>query len=181
MRIDKRLSCTYNIAMKAVDRYFKKLLIIAIVLSVMLVVGVPMIILGATNQIYAVMGIGIAFTALGFYCTPVAWSIYGANMPMKRVVRAIVAENLYTVQEISSQLSMSEQHVREFLDKAFNKGFLEGYKRSGDVITLNENMPASKRERTAECPNCGAKFTYTADNARCPYCNSPVMDDGHKN
>lgn len=163
--------------MKAVERYFKKLLIISIVITVMLVAGIPMIVLGATNEIYAVMGVGIAFTALGFYGTPVAWSLYGANLPLKRVVRAVLVENLYTVQEISSQLSMGEQNVRAFLDKAFNKGFLDGYKRMGDVITLNENMPANKRERTAECPNCGAKFTYTADNARCPYCNSPVMED----
>lgn len=161
--------------MKEVTKFINALLITSIVMTVLLVVGVPLIIVGANTKVYAVMGIGIAFTAIGFYGCPVAWSIYGNNLSLKRVVSAVVQENLYSVQEISSQLSMDERNVRAQLDRAFNKGFLHGFKRVGDRIVLNENMPANKRERVAECPNCGAKFTYTADNARCPYCNSPVM------
>ena len=143
----------------------------------MFVSGVPMIVLGAQHKIYAVMGVGIAFTAIGFYGMPVGWVFFGSNVSLKRVVFAIVEENLFTVQEISSQLSMSEDTVRAFLDKAFNKGFLKGYKRTGDIITVNDNVPDARREKVAECPNCGAKFTYTSASARCPYCNSPVVSD----
>ena len=50
---------------------------IALVLSLMLIVGVPMIVLGASNKIWAVMAIGIAFTVLGFYGCPLAWVMYG--------------------------------------------------------------------------------------------------------
>ena len=161
--------------MKSIDKYMKKLLYVSIILSVMLVAGIPMIIIGATSKIYAVMGIGIAFTAIGFYGTPIAWSIYGSNMPLKRVVSAVCEEHLYTVGEISQQLSMKESAVRGWLDKAFNKGFLKGYKREGDEILLNDNLAADKKEFVAHCPNCGATFTYTLDKARCPYCNSPVV------
>lgn len=153
------------------------MLIVAILLTVMFVAGVPMIVLGAQHKIYAVMGVGIAFTAIGFYGMPVGWVFFGSNVSLKRVVFAIVEENLFTVQEISSQLSMSEDTVRAFLDKAFNKGFLKGYKRTGDIITVNDNVPDARREKVAECPNCGAKFTYTSLTARCPYCNSPVVSD----
>ncbi len=161
--------------MKEVKKYLKILLTLSVILSVMLVAGIPMIIVGASNQIYSVMGIGIAFTALGFYGTPTAWAIYGSNMPLKRVVYAVCEENLYTVSEIAQQLSMDENSVRGWLDKAFNRGFLKGFIRNGDMIELNDNVSAGKRERAAQCPNCGAKFTYTADNPRCPYCNSPVV------
>ena len=133
-----------------------------------------MIIIGATNELWIVMGIGIAFVAVGFYGAPVAWSVYGSARPVRRVVHAVTVEHLYTVQEIAAQLSLNEKDVRAHLDKCFNKNFLVGYKREGDNIVLNENIAADKREHFYECPYCGAKFTYTADSARCPYCGSPV-------
>ncbi len=167
--------------MKEVNRYVNAMLITAIALTVMFVCGIPMIILGAGNKIYAVMGIGIAFTAIGFYGMPIGWVFYANNLAVRRVVIAVAEENLLTVQEISAQLTMGEPNVRACLDKAFNKGFLKGYKRRGDVITLNDNVPENWREKVAECPNCGAKFTYTSSGARCPYCNSPVKEEGESN
>ena len=79
------------------------------------------------------------------------------------------------MQEIASQLSMPEQKVRASLDTCFRKRYLIGYKREGDRIVLNENRAPAKRTYSAECPNCGAKFTYTDDDAHCPYCHSPVV------
>ena len=160
--------------MKEVNAYLNKLLIIALIMTVIFVGGIPMIPIGAVNEIWAVMGVGIAFVAVGFYGTPIAWSVYGSARPLKRIVAAVTEEHLYTVQEIAAQLSMNEKNVRAHLDKCFNKGFLKGYKRDGDSIVLNENIAADKREKFYECPYCGAKFTYTGDNARCPYCGSPV-------
>lgn len=37
------------------------------------------------------------------------------------------------------------------------------------------NRAPAKRSFSAECPYCGAKFAYTADDPRCPYCGSPVQ------
>lgn len=161
--------------MKKINNAINGMKIAGIVLAVMLAGGIPMIIVGASNEIYAVMGIGIAFTALGFYGTPTAWALYASALPLRRVVSAITQENLCSVQEIAAQLGMSEQQARGYIDQAFNKGYLIGYKRSGDMILLNDNLPQNKREKVAECPYCGAKFTYTSENARCPYCNSPVV------
>ncbi len=160
--------------MKAVNKYLNSVLIAAIVFLVLFVAGIPMIILGATNGLYAVMGVGIGFTAIGFYGAPIAWSMYGNSHGLKRIVHAVTVENLYTVREIAAQLSMKESDVRAKLTTCFSKNFLAGYKRKGDNIVLNENVAAAGREMFAECPYCGAKFTYTADKARCPYCNSPV-------
>ena len=115
--------------MKKVNEWLNKLLIISIVLSVLFVGGIPMIIIGATNELWIVMGIGIAFVAVGFYGAPVAWSVYGSARPVRRVVHAVTVEHLYTVQEIAAQLSLNEKDVRAHLDKCFNKNFLVGYKR----------------------------------------------------
>ena len=46
---------------------------VAMFLTVGLIAGIPMIVLGAVNDITAVMVIGIILTVLGFYGTPVAW------------------------------------------------------------------------------------------------------------
>ena len=174
MHIDNGGVIGYNIDMKKVNSYTNKLLALSIILSVMFVAGIPMIILGANGRIWAIMWVGIAFTAIGFYGTPIAWSVYGSAHTLKRIVYAVTHEHLYTVHEIAAQLSMRESNVRSQLDRCFAKNFLEGYKREGDAIVLNENVAAGKKQMFAECPYCGAKFTYTADDARCPYCRSPV-------
>ena len=181
MPVDKSARRYYNknikqrtVNMKKANAYVTKMFILSIVLTVMFVGGIPAIILGATNEIWPLMGAGIGCTVVGFYAMPLAWISYGSARTLSRVVFAITDEHLYSVQEISAQLSMNEKDVRANIDKGFNKGFLKGYKREGDNIVLNENVAAGKREHFYECPYCGAKFTYTADNARCPYCGSPV-------
>ena len=146
--------------MKAVNSYIRKLFILSLILSFALAGGVPMTVLGAVFQIWPLMGIGIACIVIGFYGTPIAWTSYGGAKSLQRIVSAVVEENLYSVNEIAAQLSISETEARNKL---------------GDGVVLNGNMPAGKKEMFAECPNCGAKFTYTPETPRCPYCNSPVQ------
>ena len=161
--------------MKAVNSYIRKLFVLSLILSFALAGGVPMTVLGAVFQIWPLMGIGIACIVIGFYGTPIAWTSYGGAKGWQRIVSAVVEENLYSVNEIAAQLSISETEARNKLDVCFKKKFLPGFKRSGDGVVLNGNMPAGKKEMFAECPNCGAKFTYTPETPRCPYCNSPVQ------
>lgn len=161
--------------MKAVNKYINKLLICSLVLSCLFVAGIPMIILGATHGQYAIMGVGIGLTVIGFYGAPIAWVSYGNARGLKRIVYAVVVENLYTVQEIAAQISQSEKYVRSKLTICFNRNFLAGFKREGDNIVLNENAAVDQKQRFAECPYCGAKFAYSPQNPRCPYCNSPVV------
>lgn len=163
--------------MKSIEKTLKNSLILSICLSVGFVAGIPAIVLGAVNEITAVMVIGIILTVIGFYGTPMAWINYGANRSLKRLINAIKEEHLYSVQELAVHLSQSEKVIRTNLNKCFLKGYLTGYKKDGDNIILNEGVDLNKKEYSASCPFCGAKFTYTIDNPRCPYCNSPVISD----
>lgn len=61
--------------MKMIERAVKKLFFLSMLFSVMFVAGIPMIVLGASKGIMPVMIIGIIFTALGFYGTPMFWVI----------------------------------------------------------------------------------------------------------
>ena len=162
--------------MDAINKDLRKKFIVSITLTIMFVVGIPSIVLGASNEIWVVMAIGIAFTAAGFYGMPIAWVGYGNTKTLERLVSAVVNENLHTVNELASQFSLSEKEVRDKLDVCFKKGYFVGIKRDGDTLILNENDPLVQKQYAAECPHCGAKFLYTKSSPRCPYCDSPVNE-----
>ena len=162
--------------MQAIRKALKRARAIGILLSLALPLGGALLGAGLAIDIPAVWAVGIALLAIGFYGCPCAWTVaYLPTKELARIVSAVEEEHLLTVQEIASQLSMPEQKVRASLDTCFRKRYLIGYKREGDRIVLNENRAPAKRTYSAECPNCGAKFTYTDDDAYCPYCHSPVV------
>ena len=160
--------------MKKLNKELKKLLIISLVITAMLISGIPFIIFGATKNITLLLVVGIAFTAVGFYGTPIAWVMYGEKHKLKRVVFAITGEHLMTVQKIASQLQLSEDTVRNYLTTCFNKGYLIGYLRDGDNIIENKDMADKDRLISVKCEFCGAPYTFKASdpNPLCPYCRS---------
>lgn len=162
--------------MQAVRKALRKNLILSVILTIMLPLGGAMLGVGLALHQPAIWAIGIAFMVCGFYGCPCAWTMaYAPTKSLSRIVSAVVEENLCTVNEIAAQLSLSEKDVRNRLDMCFRKHYLTGYKREGDSIVLNDNRAPAKRSFSAECPYCGAKFAYTADDPRCPYCGSPVQ------
>ncbi len=163
--------------MQAAEKAKTRALIVAILMTICLVGGIPVLIVGAAKHIGALLGIGIACAVIGFYGTPMGWVIYGTACTRRRMVMAITQEHLSTVEELSSQLALNDNQVRGMLDVCFSKGFLIGYKRDGDNILFNDNVALGKQTFHVQCPNCGAKFSYTKDNPNCPYCGCPVIDD----
>lgn len=160
--------------MKPVKKAVLTSLIVSLLFTFGLLCGIPAIVLGAVYGITAVFAIGIVCTVLGFYGIPVSWSIYSNKRGLMRLVSAIVEENIYNVNELAEHLTLSYGEVKSRLSLCFARKYLAGYRREGDNIVLNEGVALGKKQYGAECPNCGAKFTYTAGNARCPYCNTPV-------
>lgn len=163
--------------MKQVQKSLIRLLILSLILSAALVAGIPVIVFGAANELWILTALGIVCTAGGFFGTPIAWTAYGELRGLARLTEAVVEEHIYTVRELAVQLSISEKEARKRLNKCFQKRYLPGYRREGDNIILNEGRALEKRQFSAECPNCGAKFSYTRENPRCPYCNSPVQQN----
>lgn len=159
--------------MNAVNKAVRKQLILSLVLSCMLVAGIPMIIFGASNKLWFLMAAGILFTVLGFYGTPMAWVSYGNKVGLRRVVYAVTREHLLAVEKISAQLGKPEKNIRALLDECFQKGYLPGYVRQGDTISLNEAKAPEETLHAAVCPYCGAKYTYRGtEEPVCPYCGA---------
>jgi len=167
--------------MKAINKAVRKSLITSLIFTFAFIAGIPATILGAVFRFWALMGIGIACVVVGFYAMPISWTKYGATKSQLRLVYAIAEEHIYSVNGLAKQLSLSEKEIRNRLDECFRKNYLAGYLRDGDNIIINEKKELRKKEYAAECPYCGAKFTYTDDNAYCPYCKSPVIaEDDNK-
>ena len=114
-----------------INKDIKKHLLISIIISVMFVVGIPILIVGATNSNYAIMGIGIAMVVIGFYGAPMMWVSYGNKRSLKNVVDAVMEDHLTTVGEIASQLQMRERPVRDLITTGLRKKYTTGYIFSG--------------------------------------------------
>ena len=156
-----------------INKDVKKMLIIACVITVMFIAGIPMIIFGATKGMTFVMATGIAFTVIGFYGTPLIWIGYGSRRSLKRVVDAVVEENLTTNQEIALQLQMSERQVKEYLTKAINKKYITGYLYNGQELSANEKVAIKKNAISQKkCANCGGTLIENENGYICEYCGS---------
>lgn len=161
--------------MQAVRRALKKRLILCILLTLCLPLGGALLGIGLAAGQPGLWGTGIALLAVGFYGTPIGWTTsYLPARALARVVSAVTQEHLYTVGGIAAQLSMSEKEVRALLDTCFRRQYLTGLRREGDTLLLNENTPLGKEVLHAQCPACGARFSYTRESAFCPYCGTPV-------
>lgn len=155
--------------MEVVERALKRKFVSGMIFSVLFVAGIPMIVFGAVNELWILMGVGICAAACGFYGTPLVWTSYGNERGLKRVVYAVEKEGLCSVQSIASHLSMNENAVRDSLSDCIRKGYLTGYVRKGDELEKNVAEPV---RRAAVCPYCGAKFTFEGDLPVCPYCGA---------
>lgn len=131
-----------------------------------------MIIIGASKSM-AIMGIGIAMTAIGFYGTPIIWISYGNMRTLKRVVDAVMEEHLTSIIEIATQLQISEREARDYIATGIRKKYIVGYIFDGANIKPNQKEEPKKKIVKNKCPNCGAPLEKSeTGNYHCPYCNS---------
>lgn len=147
-------------------------LLLALLMTFLFPVGGVLLGVGLAIGQPAMWAIGIACLACGFYGCPIGWSVYGSKRSLARLATAIEEEHLYSVQELSTQLGISEKEVRGQIDTLFKKRYLIGYIRTENGVALNENRALADRECTKECPSCGARVTFRGSQTECPYCGT---------
>lgn len=155
-----------------INKDIKKSLIASIIISVLFVVGIPLIIFGATNSIWILLGLGIACTVIGFYGTPLMWVSYGNKRTLKHVVDAVMEDNLTTVEEIAKQLQMRDRQVRDLVILGIKKKYITGYIFNGSVLTPNQKEAPKKKIASNKCPNCGGTLQDDGKGYVCQYCGS---------
>ena len=153
------------------NKLAKKSFLIAVILSVMLVAGVPMIIVGASNSLWVLMGVGIAFTVLGFYGCPLAWVMYGESRFRVALAGAIECEGACTVESLCSQFGKPRNKICAEIRKLIEKRCLVGYVFDGETLAYAEKN--ERRKSTVfvgKCPSCNAVMVYEDGKVVCPYC-----------
>lgn len=155
-----------------IDKDIKNKLIISIVATVLFVVGIPIIIFSAINSFWVGLVFGIVFVVFGFYGSPLLWVSFGNLKSLKRVVDAVMEENLTTAKEIAGQLQISEKNAKGYITQGINKRYITGYIFDGEVLTPNEKNPPKKKVVQNKCSNCGGVLDQTATGFYCPYCGS---------
>lgn len=156
----------------SIDKDKTKSLILAIVLAVAFVVGIPLIILGAKNALWFVMTIGIIFVVFGFYGTPMAFVHFSNVVGIKRVVDAVLIEGINNVTSISRQLQISPQVAKQRVTTAIQKRYIMGYIFDGENLLETQPKQNKKKAISNHCPNCGGKMESFDGYDFCPYCNT---------
>lgn len=155
--------------MKKITKDINKIFVISLIVSVLFVVGIPLIAVFAGKN-WILMTLGIIFVVVGFYGSPLLWVNYSGKRKTRRIVEAIEEENLYSNAEIASQLSMKEKEVKQEIYKAINKKYLTGYIYDGEKISANNKQKQTPTLHIKKCNNCGGKLEIRDDKWYCPYC-----------
>lgn len=150
----------------------KSKLIWSVVITCALIVGIPLLILGAVKGVWFLLAFGIACAVVGFYGTPLMWVSYAELRALKRVVDAVMEEHLNTVSEISSHLVLSERVAKQSVTKAINKKYITGYIFDGEKLVPNEKQAPKKKLVQTKCANCGGSLKEEQNTYVCEYCGS---------
>lgn len=164
---------------KAINKK-KKLLALALILTIGFPVGIVMTILCATNKIWILMAVGIVLIVGGFYVAPICWVKYAEMNKTITLLKGIEQQNLYTVRELATYTTSNEKTTIARIQSAINSGYLENY-----LFVDNQRLElirARKQELhkvSFKCDNCGALVfaDQKASNAQCEYCGKVFSYD----
>lgn len=165
--------------MKKLNKTISPLRAGSIIWTVLFLIGMPMIILGASkisSNAYIdtpMMIAGIVFTASGFYGMPIMWITYASKKELRPLAYAVNALSLVSVEKLSLHLGKSEEEVRAKIDVCLNCGYLDGYVREGNGLKrASVTEDTTRQTNTVICPMCLGKIEYKGESVRCPYCGS---------
>lgn len=151
----------------------------AVLWTIFLIAGIPMIVFGAVigfgaekNLFSAIMVwvfiLGLVFTVLGVVFVPIFWVKYAQKKRLCRLAIVISGMSDSTIDIIGDTVGRSQPETREDVRTLLRNGWLPGY-------TFVDQEDRVKRTNSldvhhAVCSHCGASFEFRGTNAECPYC-----------
>ncbi|MCI6716261.1 MAG: hypothetical protein SOZ32_00220 [Bacilli bacterium] len=152
----------------------------AFILSILLIIGIPMIPIGFSKEVEIVGILGIVFTAVGFYGTPIAWINYTNFCKLYRLYNLIYHDKVYYMSLLASTTSQKIEIIEQEVNTLIQKGYLTSFIIVDDkLVNLKEvKNPndylanAAGKVQTITCEGCGYTYTYETTNgiSQCPYC-----------
>ncbi len=167
--------------MEKINQKIRLLFFFALGLSIGFPAGIVGIVLGAKNDIVAVLVCGIVLTVAGFYVMPILWVRYGEKRRDRTILHMVLDEHIYTVGDLARQTGYTEQVVRDKLKRMLLSRELTGYLLVDDVLELNTNVKQTARTRqTKKCENCGATMGFDGVKFVCEYCGTVTKEKKRK-
>lgn len=164
---------------------------IALTLTISLILGIPLIIVGAIfgGLYFILMGFGIFLTVVGFYGTPIAWTAYGSFKRDVNIVNSINNDGIRELSVICNLYSMTPKNAYDTISKLIQKRYITNliFNPAGTELILNEGYMNLEREkqiksskRAISCPFCGAQVEFLGYSGKCPYCGNLVESEALK-
>lgn len=168
-----------------INKTKKKKLTTAVVLSIMFVVGIPCIIVGATfgGAMFALMGFGIFCVVMGFYGSPIAWVNYGNFKRDVNIANSINFDGIRKISVICTLYGINEKTAYEIVSNLIQKRYVQNlvFNADGTELVLNDGYVNIEREKhlksapkSVACPFCGAQVEALGMSAKCPYCGNLI-------
>lgn len=160
--------------MDGIKKVTTKSLYKALLWTILLIAGVPMIIFGAISGAHGhvwgwiMMAAGILFTLTGLVFVPLSWVWYAHKKRLCRLAIIISGMTDTTIDIIGDTAGRTQEETRNDVRTLLRNGWLPGY-------TFVDQEDRVKRTNTldihhAVCKHCGASFEFRGTNAECPYC-----------
>ena len=166
--------------MKKLKKEIRIYFFVSLMASLMFVVGIPLIPI-FVGKSWPIAIIGIVFTVFGFYGMPFLWLKYGSLYGIKKIVVAIIEDNLLTVRELSMQMQLNEAEIRNRIAKAIQKRYIIGFVFDGETLSLNQNKKPAYKIDVNTCEKCSAPLSVTETEVVCKYCGTIYTKFLHKN
>ena len=144
--------------------------------------GAILLIIGLIANLLALDVIGVLLVLGGVIGVSYLWSYEKDELLLNNIVKDVKENGVNTIEKLAKKHSVERSKIRDFVQKAINKGMLEGYVRVGESVVLEAEYKKSvervSEEKTShktfskKCPNCGAIYVATSEVDVCPYCAS---------
>jgi hypothetical protein len=157
--------------MNNLEKKIKKSFIILLVFSILFVAAIPMIPVGFAKGWLFVAIPSIVIVAAGFYGQPLGWIAWANLRKSKNLIRAIVGDGITKVADLAANFGEKPGAVKKEISELLKKGYLAGYKFSGDGTELEKVEKSEKKVRAAVCEFCGAALPSDGEGV-CQYCGA---------
>lgn len=153
----------------SIDKKIKKLFFISLVVSVLLVAGIPGIVIFAVKGMMPLMAISITAVVVGFYGTPLFWVAYGNKIHERNLIR-LIESGITTIDGLAANFSGGGD-IRASVVSLISKGYLIGYVLRDDGVI--ERIKKEGVILTLKCPVCGGRAENVQDSKyKCNYCDT---------
>ena len=153
-----------------IGKVYTTRLIILAALSVLAVISIPGIAIGASKHWPWLMIPSIVILASSFYGLPIGWTFLPNLSLAKSVVTAITQDGITVIEDLARFLAKDVKTVLKTVYFVLNKRYITGYilnPEKTELVGLKPKPQEKTEAPSVRCSSCGAVL---GENGICSYC-----------